>query len=125
MITSIILLALFFFLLAIGTPIFLVLGVTTLILYLVEGTPIIGIASLMLDNLNSPILMAIPFFVIAASFMQRGGIAKASSEGAAGAGADDCALYRVQPGLSGPHIRDEAVDLPGQSARRERDRVGL
>ena len=77
MISSVRLLILFFFLLAIGTPIYLVLGITTLVLYLVEGTPIIGIASLMLDNLNSPILMAIPFFVIAASFMQRGGIAKA------------------------------------------------
>ena len=74
---SLLLLLLFFILLAIGTPIYLVLGATTLVLYVAEGTPIIGIASLMLDNLNAPILMAIPFFVIAASFMQRGGIAKA------------------------------------------------
>ena len=70
-------LVLFFVLLAAGAPIFLVLGATAMVLFIADGKPLIGFASLILDNLNSQLLMAIPFFVLAASFMQRGGIARA------------------------------------------------
>ncbi|MDD9858617.1 MAG: TRAP transporter large permease [Gammaproteobacteria bacterium] len=70
-------LSIFFTLLVAGMPIFLVLGVLALILFWAEGYPLIGFAQLFLDHLKSQTLIAIPFFVIAATFMQRGGIAKA------------------------------------------------
>ncbi len=58
-------------------PIFLVLGVLSLILFWAGGDPLISFAQLFLDHLQSQTLIAVPFFVIAATFMQRGGIAKA------------------------------------------------
>lgn len=69
--------SIFFALLAMGMPIFLVLGVLSLFLYSVKGEPLIGFSQLFIDHLNSETLIAIPFFVMAATFMQRGGIAKA------------------------------------------------
>jgi C4-dicarboxylate transporter DctM subunit len=70
-------LTIFFGLLAIGMPIFLVLGVLSLMLFAYKGEPLIGFSQLFIDHLNSQTLIAIPFFVMAATFMQRGGIAKA------------------------------------------------
>jgi C4-dicarboxylate transporter DctM subunit len=67
----------FFVLLALGMPIYLVLGATAGTLFLVSGQPLMGVAQKILDELNSPLLLAVPFFVMAAAFMQRGGIAKA------------------------------------------------
>ncbi len=72
-----ILAAIFFVLLGMGLPIWLVLGVSASIMFAVDGKPLVGIAQKMLDELNSTTLLAVPFFVMAASFMQRGGIAKA------------------------------------------------
>ncbi|MBV1865871.1 MAG: TRAP transporter large permease [Rhodobacteraceae bacterium] len=69
-------LALFFVLLALGVPIYLVLGSTAMISFIIDGKPLIGFASQIQDNLNSQLLMAIPLFVLAAAFMQRGGIAR-------------------------------------------------
>jgi C4-dicarboxylate transporter DctM subunit len=69
--------AIFFVLLGMGLPIWLVLGVSAGTMFAVEGKPLVGIAQKMLDELNSTTLLAVPFFVMAASFMQRGGIAKA------------------------------------------------
>lgn len=69
--------AVFFVLLGMGLPIWLVLGVSAGTMFAVEGQPLVGIAQKMLDELNSTTLLAVPFFVMAASFMQRGGIAKA------------------------------------------------
>jgi len=70
-------LPIFFALLAVGMPIFLVLLVVSLALFAEEGMPLVGMAQIIVDHLNSIGIMAIPFFVIAATFMQRGGIAKA------------------------------------------------
>ena len=67
----------FFVLLGMGLPIWLVLGVSAGTMFAIEGKPLVGIAQKMLDELNSTTLLAVPFFVMAASFMQRGGIAKA------------------------------------------------
>ncbi|MGD9884871.1 MAG: TRAP transporter large permease, partial [Reyranella sp.] len=67
----------FFVLLGMGLPIWLVLGVSAGSMFAIEGKPLVGIAQKMLDELNSTTLLAVPFFVMAASFMQRGGIAKA------------------------------------------------
>ena len=69
-------LVVFFTLLALGVPIYLVLGSTAMVSFIIEGKPLIGFASQIVDNLNSSLLMAIPFFVLAAAFMQRGGIAR-------------------------------------------------
>jgi C4-dicarboxylate transporter, DctM subunit len=68
---------LFFGLLAAGMPIFLVLGACAAILFIVSGQPLIGVAQVVLDQLNSPTLMSLPLFVMAAAFMRRGGVAKA------------------------------------------------
>src|SRR5271169_4005704 len=73
----ILLLALFFGLLAVGMPIFLVLGLCAAVLYVVSGEPLIGVAQVVIDHLNSPTLMSLPLFVMAATFMRHGGVAKA------------------------------------------------
>ena len=70
-------LLLFFGLLAAGMPIFLVLGTCASVLFYVSGQPLIGVAQKIIDELNSPTLMALPLFVMAAAFMRRGGVAKA------------------------------------------------
>jgi C4-dicarboxylate transporter DctM subunit len=70
-------LLLFFGLLAAGLPIFLVLGFCAAVLFGVSGQPLIGIAQKIADEMNSPTLMALPLFVMAAAFMRRGGVAKA------------------------------------------------
>jgi C4-dicarboxylate transporter DctM subunit len=70
-------LVLFFGLLALGMPIFLVLGACAAVLYVVSGEPLIGAAQVIIDNLNSSTLMSLPLFVMAAAFMRQGGVAKA------------------------------------------------
>jgi C4-dicarboxylate transporter, DctM subunit len=70
-------LLLFFGLLAAGMPIFLVLGICAAVLYVASGEPLIGVAQVIADQLNSPTLMSLPLFVMAAAFMRRGGVAKA------------------------------------------------
>jgi len=74
---TILFLAAFFGLLSCGMPIFLVLGMISAVLYFVTGQPLIGVAQVVLDHLNSSTLMALPLFVMAAAFMRRGGIARA------------------------------------------------
>lgn len=74
---TIFLLILFFVFLAAGMPIFLVLGATAMLMLGTEGRPLIAVAQKIIDQFNSDTLMAVPFFVIAAVFMQRGGVAKA------------------------------------------------
>lgn len=64
-------------LLAIGLPVFLALGVLSAGLFLHEGAPLVAIGQIVLDKLKSPTLIAVPFFVVAAAFMQHGGVAKA------------------------------------------------
>jgi len=58
-------------------PIFLVLGSCAAVLFYVSDQPLIGVAQEIIDELNSPTLMALPLFVMAAAFMRRGGVAKA------------------------------------------------
>src|SRR5271170_4622739 len=68
---------LFFGLLAVGMPIFLVLGLCAAILYFASGEPLIGVAQVIIDHLNSSTLMSLPLFVMAAAFMRQGGVAQA------------------------------------------------
>ncbi len=70
-------LVMFFGLLAAGMPIFLVLGACAAVLYAVSGQPMIGVAQVIIDQLNSSTLMSLPLFVMAAAFMRQGGVAKA------------------------------------------------
>jgi C4-dicarboxylate transporter, DctM subunit len=63
--------------LAAGTPIFVALGLTAALLFWAEGQQMVGLAQVIVDQMNTIGLLAIPFFVMAATFMQRGGIAKA------------------------------------------------
>jgi C4-dicarboxylate transporter DctM subunit len=66
-----------FGLLATGMPIFLCLGLMSILLFWHEGTPLVALPQLVVDHLNSITFLAIPFFVMAATFMQKGGVAKA------------------------------------------------
>ncbi len=63
-------------LLAIGTPIYLVLIGTASVLLLIEGKSVPGLGQHILDHLNSPILVSVPFFLLAAVLMRGGGIAR-------------------------------------------------
>ena len=63
-------------LLAIGAPIYLVLGTVAIALLLGEGYSDAGFGQHVLDHLNSPVLIAVPFFLLAAVTMRGGGIAK-------------------------------------------------
>ena len=77
-----------------GAPIFVVLALTTVILFLVEGRPLVAVPQKIVDELNGVTLMAVPFFVMAATFMQRGGIAAALIEAA------NAWIGRVRGGLA-------------------------
>jgi C4-dicarboxylate transporter DctM subunit len=74
---AVLFLLMFFGLLAAGMPIFLVLGACAATLYMVSGQPLIGVAQVIIDHLNSSTLMSLPLFVMAAAFMRQGGVAKA------------------------------------------------
>jgi len=67
----------FFALLCIGLPIFYVLGITAIVMIaFYSSTPLLMIPEVMYNSLYSFPLMAIPFFVMAAQFMLRGGTSK-------------------------------------------------
>src|ERR1700716_144504 len=70
-------LALFVGLLASGMPVFLVLGLSAGAMFVASGQPLLGAAQLVINELNSPSLMALPLFVMAAAFMRFGGVANA------------------------------------------------
>src|ERR1700730_6933471 len=70
-------LALFAGLLAAGVPVFRVLGLCAGAMFMASGQPLIGAAQLVINELNSPTLMALPLFVMAAAFMRFGGVASA------------------------------------------------
>jgi C4-dicarboxylate transporter DctM subunit len=81
--TTFLFLLLFLGLLSAGMPIFLVLGSCAAVLFFSSGQPLIGAAQLVIDDLDSPTLVALPLFVMAASFMRFGGVAQALVELAA------------------------------------------
>ena len=59
-------LAAFFGLLSCGMPIFLVLGILAAGLFFLSGQPLVGVAQVVVDHLNSQSLMSLPLFVMAA-----------------------------------------------------------
>lgn len=64
-------------LLAIGTPIYLVLTAVAGGLLLMDGMSLAGLGQHVLDHLNSPSLVSVPFFLLAAVLMRGGGVARA------------------------------------------------
>lgn len=68
--------------LAFGTPIYLVISALAGLLLLNGGMSTAGVGQHVLDHLNSPILAAVPFFLLAAVVMRGGGIATALFEAA-------------------------------------------
>lgn len=60
-----------------GVAVYLALGTTSLLATLASGHSLPGFAQLILDRLNSGTLIAVPFFVVAATFMQHSGAAQA------------------------------------------------
>lgn len=67
----------FFVMLAMGAPIFVVLGLTSSLGFTLNGQSLVPLAQKVIDQLNAPVLLSIPFFVMAATYMQKGGIAAA------------------------------------------------
>lgn len=71
------LIVILFVLLLMGTPLFVVMGASVSILILSEGyASLTLVAQKMIDELNNDLLMSLPFFGMAAVFMQRGGVAR-------------------------------------------------
>lgn len=69
--------ALLFLLLAsAGVSIYLALGISSALLFAADGESLSGFVQVIVDRLNSQTLMAVPFFVVAATFMRRGGMAR-------------------------------------------------
>lgn len=69
-------------LMAIGAPIFVSLGVAALAMLAQEGRPLMDAAAHSINGINSTTFLAVPFFVMAATFMQKGGIARIIIEAA-------------------------------------------
>ncbi len=53
-----------------GIPIYVALGGSALILFFVSGDTVGGLAQIILDHLNSSSLIAIPYFVLATTFLE-------------------------------------------------------
>jgi len=69
-------------LMALGAPIFVALGVAALVMIATEGRPLLDAAAHSINGINSTTFLAVPFFVMAATFMQKGGIARIIIEAA-------------------------------------------
>jgi C4-dicarboxylate transporter DctM subunit len=69
-------------LMALGAPIFVSLGVAALVMLSFEGRPLMDAAAHSINGINSTTFLAVPFFVMAATFMQKGGIARIIIEAA-------------------------------------------
>ena len=82
--TTLILLALVavLILLGLGIPIYLVLMGVASVLLVAEGRTIAGLGQHVLDHLQSPILISVPFFILSAVLMQGGGLARILFEAA-------------------------------------------
>jgi C4-dicarboxylate transporter DctM subunit len=62
--------------LVLGVPIFVALGVVSISMLFLEGRPLFDAALTAISGLNSSAFVAVLFFVIAAKFMESGGIAR-------------------------------------------------
>lgn len=64
-------------LLLVGVPIWLVMGTTAFLAFVSDAQPLLPMAQKIVDEFNSTTLLAVPYFVAAAVFMERGNVAKA------------------------------------------------
>jgi C4-dicarboxylate transporter DctM subunit len=70
-----ILLISFLFFLVIGVPIAFVLGLTPLVALVTQGeTPLVLVSQRIFTGMDSPVLMAVPFFILAGNIMSAGGM---------------------------------------------------
>lgn len=69
-------------LIALGAPIFVALGTASLVMLAIEGRPLLDAAATAISGIGSTTFVAVPFFVMAATFMQSGGIARVIIEAA-------------------------------------------
>ena len=67
----------FALLIVFGIPIWLVMASTAMLAFSIDGQALLPIAQKILDELNSTTLLAVPYFVAAAVFMERGNVARA------------------------------------------------
>ncbi len=58
-----------------GVPLFAAIGMTAVVLFWFADAPFVTLAQIMVERVASPGLIPVPFFVITAVIMQRGGIA--------------------------------------------------
>ena len=79
---SVVAIVLLIALLAIGVPIFAALGVVSIGMLSLEGRPLFDAALTAIGGLNSSAFVAVLFFVVAAKFMESGGIARVLIEAA-------------------------------------------
>ncbi|MCP4664779.1 MAG: TRAP transporter large permease [Deltaproteobacteria bacterium] len=67
----------FLFFLVIGVPIAFVLGLTPLTALVIGGeTPLLLVAQRIFTGMDTPVLMAVPFFILAGNIMSAGGMTK-------------------------------------------------
>lgn len=66
----------FFFLMLIGVPIGLSIGLASLIVFLASGIPLQMVPQTMLEGNNSFALVAVPFFILAGDLLAKGGISE-------------------------------------------------
>ncbi|MCJ7593830.1 MAG: TRAP transporter large permease subunit, partial [Desulfobacterales bacterium] len=65
----------FVFFLIIGVPVAFVLGLTPLVALMTQGdTPLVLVAQQIFTGIDSPVLMAVPFFILAGNIMSAGGM---------------------------------------------------
>jgi C4-dicarboxylate transporter DctM subunit len=65
----------FVIIMLLGVPLFAAIGMTAVVLFWVDDSPFVTLAQIMVERVASPGLIPVPFFVITAVIMQRGGIA--------------------------------------------------
>jgi C4-dicarboxylate transporter DctM subunit len=76
MVLLILIIAFLFFLL-IGVPVAFVLGLTPLVVFVLQGeTPLVLPAQRIFTAMDTPILMAVPFFILAGNIMSAGGMTR-------------------------------------------------
>ena len=64
------------FLILLSVPIFLSIGLSTVIAFITSNLPLFMIPQKMFDGINSYVLLAVPLFMLAGSIMDQGGISK-------------------------------------------------
>lgn len=82
MLSSLLALVVLLAMLVIGVPIFVALGTVSVGMLFLEGRPLFDAALTAISGLNSSAFVAVLFFVIAAKFMEKGGIARVLIEAA-------------------------------------------